>query len=256
MLVAEHFLERGERLAGGEAGRGRAGDLHRAEQVEAGRDLGAGGGRDGQQRGERDHGPRGLAPHVDLADVLGPPPVVRLRLHVHAVEAPEAVEVVDVGGAHGGGHRREDVVDRHPEAPCLLAVEVDLHLRVARIERGEEAGELGALAGRGEELARLRAQLLHRERAAPVLEQHLESRGRAEPRDGGDVEGEDDGLGDLGELGPEARHDPGDVQLLAVPLVPGLESNEHGAEVRLIGGGDHAVPADRGARVDAGRLAR
>ncbi len=103
---------------------------------------------DADERGERDHLVRGLAAHVDLADVVGLASVVRIGLDVDAEQAPEAVEVVDVRAAENRGHRLEDFVHRHADQPRLLAVELDLDLRVAWIERGEEVADLGSLAAR------------------------------------------------------------------------------------------------------------
>ena len=113
------------------------------------------------ERGERDHLVGGLAAHEDLADVVRLATVVGIGLDVDAEQASEAVEVVDVGAAEHGRHRLEDFVDRHADQPRLLAVEVDLDLRVARIERGEQVADLGSLARGLHELA------AERRRAAP-----------------------------------------------------------------------------------------
>ena len=203
--LGEDVLERGEGLPGRVAARGRAADLHRAEQVEAGGDLGARHRRDRDERRERDHRVGRLAADVDLADVLGLPAVVGLGLDVDAVEPAEPVEVVHVAAAERRRHRLEHLVDGHAERARLLAVELDLDLGIVRIERGEEVAELRPLARRRQERARLRAELLHGQRAAPVLEQELEARRRAEAGDGRDVEREDDRLGDLRELPLQAR---------------------------------------------------
>ena len=80
--------------------------------------------------------------------------VLRLGLDVDAEEAAEPVEVVDVAAAQARRHRLVGLVDRHPELARLLAVELDLDLRVARVERGEDVADLRTLARRDGELLR------------------------------------------------------------------------------------------------------
>ena len=252
--LGEHVLERGEGLPGRVAPPGHPADLHRPEQVEAGGDLGVRHRRDRHERRERDHGPAGPAADVHVSDVRGLAAVVGLGLDVDAEEAAEPVEVVDVAAAEHRRHRLEHLVDGHAERARLLAVELHLHLGIVRVEGREEIGQLGPLARLREELARLGPELLHRERAAPVLEQELEPRRCAEPRDGRDVEREDDRLGDLRELRLQAGHDRLDVQGGVLALLPGLEANEDGPEVRLVGARDDAIAADRREGVDAGGL--
>ena len=54
-LLRENCFERGQRLAGGVAGRGRALDLDRAQQIKSGGELGAGNVFNRDQRRQRNH---------------------------------------------------------------------------------------------------------------------------------------------------------------------------------------------------------
>ena len=118
-------------------------------------------------------------------------------------------------------------------------------MRIVRIERGEQVAQLRPLTGGGEILPRLGSELLDGQGAAPVLEQELEARRGPESGDGRDVERKDDRLGDGGELLLQPGHDPPHVQRRPVALLPGLEADEDGAEVRLVGVCDEAEAADR-----------
>ncbi len=207
--------------------------------------------RDGDERRERDHRVGRLAADVDVTDVRRLPAVVGLGLDVDPVETSEAVEVVHVGAAHRRRHRLEHLVHGHTERARLLAIELDPDLRIGGIERREERGELGPLPRGRQEVARLGAELLDAQRAAPVLKQEVEARRRAEAGDGRDVERERDRLRNRRQLHRHAAHDAEHVERLAVPLLPRLETHEDTPEVRLVGAGDRAVAADRLERLDA-----
>ncbi len=209
---------------------------------------------DGDERRQRDHRVGRPAADIDVADVGGLSAVVGLGLDVDAVEPPEAVEVVHVGAAHRRRHGLEDLVHGHAERARLFPVELDLHLGIRGIERGEEGGELGPLASRRQEGARLGAELVHAQGAAPILKKEVEARRSAEAGDGGNVEGKGDRFRDLRELALQGGHEALHVQRLALPLFPRLEAHEDGPEVRLIGVGDDAVAADRLVRLDALQL--
>src|SRR5262249_37213016 len=137
------------------------------------------------------------------------------------------------------------------ERARLLAVELDLYLGIRRIERGEDGGELWTLARRRQEGACVDAELIHAQGPAAVLEQEVEASRRAEAGDGRDVERKRDRLRDRRQLPLHLAHDAEHVQRIAVPLLPGLEPDEDAPEVRLVGGGDGPVPADRRVRLDA-----
>ena len=77
---------------------------------------------------------RGLAADPDVSDVLGLAAEVGLRLDVDAEQAPEAVEVVHVAATQARRKGLEGLVDRDAELTRLLAIELHLHLRVARVE--------------------------------------------------------------------------------------------------------------------------
>ena len=177
--------------------------------------------------------------------------VVGVGLDVHTVETPKTVEVVHVGPAHRRRHGLEDIADRDAQLPGLLPVEVDLDLRVRRVEGGEDGSELGPLASPLQEGARVLPEVLHGHGPAAVLEEEIEAGGGPEPRDGGDVEGEGDRLWEAGELRLQVRHDPRHVERGSMPLLPGLEADEDRSEVGLIGAGDGAVAPDGLVRLDA-----
>ncbi len=131
-----------------------------------------------EHRAERHH----LAPVVarlQAGDLLRLQPERRLRLHVDLIGPSEAVEVVrverseiDLQGVEHVGQR--DAVGLHP-----LAVHVDVDLRHADLEAGEQPGERGiALAGRRRGLD-LFVQLLEPEPRA-VLHVQLEAADRAQ----------------------------------------------------------------------------
>ena len=90
----------------------------------------------------------------------------------------------------------------------------------------------------------LLAELRDRQRAAAVLQQEVEARGRAEPGQRRDVEREDDRLRDRRELRSQPAHDAVDVQRLGLALLPRLQAHEDRAVVRLVGAGHRAVAAD------------
>ena len=127
----------------------------------------------------------------------------RVGLHVDAIQPPEPVEVVDVRASQRRRQRLEHLVHRDAQRARLLAVQLHPDLRVVRVERGEQGAELRPLPRRREELLRLLAELLDRQRAAAVLEQEIEPRRGAEPGQRRDVEREDDRLGDRRELRPQ-----------------------------------------------------
>ena len=172
----------GQSLAGSIAAPGHAIDFHGAEQVEANRDLGSAFRPDGNERGERDHLVGGAAADINVTDIFGLAAVVRLGLHVDAEQTAETVEVIHIAAAHACGQSLKDFVDRDAELTRLLAVEVDLHLRIAGIKRGEEIGQFRPFARRFEKLAGKVAELLHAERAATILQQEVKAGRCAEAR--------------------------------------------------------------------------
>ena len=205
--LLEHLFQRGEGLAGGVATAGGAVELHRAQEVETVGELRPRLRRDGEESGQRDHVARGLAADPELADVLGRAAVFGLRLDVDAEEAPEPVEVVHVGSAQAGGQGLERLVDGNAELLRLLAIELDLHLGITRVERREDVPDLGTLARGLLELAAQLAQALHAQAAAAVLEEEVEAGGGPEAGDGRDVEREDDGLGNARDLREDPAHE-------------------------------------------------
>ncbi len=143
--VARDFLHLVERLAGAVAGRGLALDLRGAVDVVM-RDVARPGDpRQREQRRERHH-LAALGPHIQPLHVLGIRAQVALGLRVHAEQAPEAVEVIDVGTAHERLEGLEDGIDAHAERLRLDPVEIDADLRRVRAERREQVAQLLGLA--------------------------------------------------------------------------------------------------------------
>ena len=242
--LREHLLQRRERLSGGVATRRRALDFDGTLQVEPGRQFAPGDFRDGDERGQRNHHVGGLRANVDLADVLRIEPCLRVRLRIDAVEPPEAVEVVGVRAPQRRRQRLEHVVHRDAQRARLLAVQLDLDLRVVRIERGEQRAELRPFPCFGDEFPRLAAELVDGQGAAAVLQQEIEPGCGAEPGQGWNVEREDDRLGNGRELPLQPAHDALHMQGFALALLPRLEPHEDGAVVRLIGAGDRTIAAN------------
>src|SRR5207247_2732685 len=99
-------------------------------------------------------------------------------------------------------------------------------------ERGVDAGELGALPRRLQELLQIVAQEIDAP-AAPVLQPEREAAGAADARDGGRRERERDGLGDLrAQRAVERREDLRGGQARRAPLVPAIEGHEEERGVR------------------------
>ena len=155
---------------------------------------------------ERDHLPGRRAAHVDRPDVLRTLAVLGLGLHVHAVEAAEAVEVVDVGAA-----------ERSPESAAKTSSIGTPSLRAfSRSSSTATCGDVGSnavnrLASSGrwrapwQEAGACAAEFGDRQRAAAVLEAEVEPAGRAEAGNRRRQERERDRLGDLRQLAPQVR---------------------------------------------------
>ena len=84
---------------------------------------------------------------VEVLDVLGLGADLPLGLDHDLPDLAVEVEVVDVVRPEVGLEDGEDVGDGHVEAAGLGAVEVELELGHAGREGGEDAGQLGPLAG-------------------------------------------------------------------------------------------------------------
>jgi hypothetical protein len=111
VLVLDELLGGIEHLAGALALTRRADHEGRREAVEAADDRGAGAEVGADERADGHHHTGG-APHVELADVLGPLAEGRLRFDLHVVRLPVQVEVIDVVVREHGLERREDIGQR------------------------------------------------------------------------------------------------------------------------------------------------
>jgi hypothetical protein len=114
---------------------------------------------------------------------------VRLGLHVHLPDPPEAVEVVDEGAAHEGLQRLVDGVQVDGLLEHLVTVDLGEDLRHAGNEGRRHRGELRALAGGLEELFRVGGEKLDGSPGA-VLQHEGHSAGCADAGNGRRREGE------------------------------------------------------------------
>ena len=101
------------------------------------------------QRRERHHG-AAVAAHVEAVDVVRLAALRSLRLRLDPVGAAEEVEVVDVIAAEERLQREEHVAQLDAERFDLVAVDLELDLRNARIEAAVDEADLGTLARLGE----------------------------------------------------------------------------------------------------------
>ena len=98
----------------------------------------------------------------EQAELLRVAPVLRLGLHVHLVDTPEPVEVVDVGAAEERPERGVDVGERDADLQHLAAVDVGVDLRHRRAVERRDAPDLRPLARRRMKRVRLLGQELRR----------------------------------------------------------------------------------------------
>ena len=146
MVFVGQVLHGGESLAGAVAGRRRAVDFHRAEEVVVGDDRRAGALRHRDQVVERNH-LAGVGAHVVVVQIAGRHAEGLVGLHEDAIGAVVVVEVVDVLRAHEDAERGGDLRERNVHRLGLLAVDGDQHLRVVGREGGDQAGQVLALRG-------------------------------------------------------------------------------------------------------------
>ena len=133
-----NLLHQLHRLAGAVAGGGQADDGRgRVEIVEADQRR-ADRGRDLRHRPDRDHVAVRVA-HHQVLDVARGDAELRVGLGVDLEGAAELVELVDVGGAHIGRQRGEDLVRGDVQDLGLDPVDLDVVLRHRRAERRGDA---------------------------------------------------------------------------------------------------------------------
>ena len=185
-----------------------------------------------------------------MPDIFRLQPAFGLRLDIHSIELAKAVEVVDESATHRGRHRLKDLINRYAQGAGLFAIEINLHLRVVRIERSKDVTEFGALPRRGDKLSRLVTQLVHRHRAAAILDQKVEAGSRAESGERGNVERENHSFGNGGKLPLQFSHNPSYFFRFLVAFFPRFQACEQRSVVGLESVGDNAKSADCLIRLD------
>jgi hypothetical protein len=97
--------------------------------------------------------------------------------------AAKIVEIVDVKPAEVDLERLENVRDLHVLLLGFDAIHVDVNLRNAGAEGGEEPAQLGATMGGIDQVLSRRLELLGRSSAGTVFNLHREPAGVANPTD-------------------------------------------------------------------------
>jgi len=93
------------------------------------------------------------------SQILGMSPESLLRLQLHAIDAPVAIEIVDVEGAERALQSRVDVIHADAEQFRLLHVDADVDARNLRGIGGAYANHLRPLGRRGDQLLGHRLEL-------------------------------------------------------------------------------------------------
>ena len=177
-----------------------------------------------------------------------------LGLEEHLPLPAEAGEVVDVAAAEEGLERAVDVGERHPLLEHLVLVHLDEELRHRGREVGGDCLELGSLPRRGDELADVLRQELHR--LSPERSWSIMSAPPAVPMPG-IAGGPKANIRASGNLENATLRLPDDARgRLAgfLALSPLVEGEEHGPAVAGGGVGEEVVSADHGVAADSGRL--
>src|SRR5438093_12351835 len=152
--LSEDVFEHLHCLRGTVSRRGRAVDLSAAIEVIAQRELRAGQGLDGGQRGER-HGFAIPVAHVEQPEVSGFGAKFALSLNIDLPLAAKPVEIIYERAAHKRLERFINFAQVHALLQRLVAVHVHEDLRHHWQERGAQAGQFGAFARRFEELVQV-----------------------------------------------------------------------------------------------------
>ncbi len=232
VFVLGQPLHRGEHVPGAFPGPRRPDQQRRREPVEARDDararpeFGPGEGRD------RHHLLIGPA-HIEPPDVVGRLAEAGLRLGLHPVRLAIAVEIVDVERRQRRLQRLEQLRQRDAERLHLLAVHLHEQLRGVDADRRIHTAQLGQRVGVGGELSRQAGEPRHVVHP-PVLEIQLETRGRTEADDLGEVEREAARLLQLEEIPVDGAEHRGELLPRSGPLVPRLQHDEHDRRVRLV----------------------
>ena len=168
-----------------------------------------------------------LGAHVNLGEIAGTHPVLRVRLGLDAIDPAEFEEVVDVEVAEIGLQGVEDVGDGNSQRLGSLPVDVRVEPRRADAKVGADRPDGRVLPGLREELLDDGRELLE-VASARVLHLHGEAAGGAQAPDRRGVEGEDKRLRDLQKFPEGASDDRLDVLVGARAFVPEMQGRKQG----------------------------
>ncbi len=241
-----YVLQRIDDLPGAVARRAIRRDLDGREIVETRNQIRPGDVLRGHHRLQRHH-VVGLAAHVKLVQIQRRQAVLRLGLQDDLPQPARAVELRDVERAEHRLHRAIHFFDRHAERFRLVAIDVDQQLLRRRIEGGRHARQFRPAFRLGNEVVHYTGQLRDG-RVALALNPHLGAARRAQARNRGGIDRQDDPFLHLGEIlvGVDQHRlrilgfDVGEL----VALVETFETDEERARVVLVLAVEQAVAVD------------
>ena len=177
-----NVLHRGQRLARADAA-GRAADdggrrIEIVEGDEGRADLGA----EMCDRTDRHHLVVRTA-DIEVQQIVGLQPELRLGLHIDLEYLAEFVELVDVGRSEVGRQHRKDIPDRDPQSLRPISIHRHRDVGPAGAERRQDVLQLGIAFGLFDELLREDIQLLVVKASAQQFELHLQAAGIADALD-------------------------------------------------------------------------
>ena len=216
----------------------------------AGLDVAADGGRrvkvvtrDGNRAGnlprvdqgaQQNHLPK-LVSNLEQVEVFHAVAIAPVGLDRDLPVTAEIVETVDVARAHENIQGLIHVVQRHAQGGGLVPVDVEEELRRLGAELRRHPAQAGDLPQFLDQAVGLLLQG-HQTEVAAVLDDELESAGDAQARDRRRPQHRELGLRDLLGTGlVEAVHDRRVAQLRLLPLVEGVQDDEHRGEIGAVG---------------------
>ncbi len=234
--LGQHFagqaLHQRHRLSRTDAGKRAAADIRRRIAVVVDHPVGTGAGRHGDERGQRQHRPGGIA-YLQAPDGFGLHAVRRIGLGSDLVGATEAVEVVDVQRAEVDLQCLEHIGQANALALHLGAVDHHLELRGIDIEAGHQAPELAGLSGLHHQHLGLPGQGFQ-PGAAAILDLHLEAADGSQPRYRRRREDPEEAVGNAGEPGLQAPGDGQRAEIGGGARFERIEHEEHDRGVRHV----------------------
>ncbi len=174
---------------------------------------------------------------------------LRIRLHLHAIHAAVAIEIVDIERAERALQRDVDVIEAHAQQFRFLDVYRDIDARhLRRVRRGDVETaifvlELGALRRRGNQ--RLRHLLERRVVVRARLHEAFQAADVRHAFDGGRRQREDEGVPDRRPGSHQSARHGVRRELGLVALRPVLEQHEAHAGVAALAARLHVEARDR-----------